>query len=195
MGFRVLIWLLVLLAGCSVTEIAGRNIEDIKRQYFTEAAYEQIKDIPLEYGGVSGYAVVNFWSQAVAFLTGHGLGRTVIISESALADTAKVNSSNVDVWIVHEYIHHLDDIGRDGGEVWIDIEEFWAAYQAIAGTPQNGLLYFQVEKMQDNWWTDTFGVGEHSERIAYVGGLLIRQRSTPELERVYRKVLRKYEAQ
>lgn len=193
-----IVWLLVLLAGCSVTEIAGRNVEDIKRQHFTPEAYEAIKDIPLESGGFTAYAVVNFWSNVASLLTGHGLGRAVIINESALAQAASVNSSNVDVWIVHEYIHHLDDMGRDGEDGvpvggWINIEEFVAAYAAIAGTSKDGLLYYQVEKMQDNWWTNNFGVGENSERIAYVGGLLTRQRSAPALEKVYRKVLRRHE--
>lgn len=195
----VLVSLVLGASGCGVTEIAGRSVEDIKREHFTPEAYEQIKDIPLHYGGPHAYAVVNFWSNLASILTGHGWGRKVIINEDKLADVAHSDSA-VDAWLTHEFMHHLDDMSRDGEDGvpeggWVNIEEFWLAYQALqdpANKMQHGLLHYQVEKMQSNFWTDNFGMGEHSERIAYVGGLLVKQRATPALERVYRKVLRKY---
>lgn len=192
MKYLVILLALLSLQGCAIETVNGKPVNDVLQEHFTPEAYNAIKDIPAEYGGAQAYAVVNVWSQLAAFFSGHGLGRKVIINAGILEDVEKTDPKAAEVWLIHEYLHHLDDFGRDGGVVWIDIEEFYAAYQAIQGTQQHGLLFYQVEKMQDHWVTNTFGLGEHSERIAYVGGLLIKQRATPELERVYRKVLRKY---
>lgn len=163
-----------------------QNIDKIKAYYFTPKAYKIIKSIPAIDGpAISGYSAgVNFWSNLASFLTCNGIGRKIIVPQSS-----------IDLWgfsvFIHEYIHHLDDIDRDGEEEFINHEEFKKAYKMLANDMKWAGLYIWSEQMASTMIaSDLFGVGDYSEQIAYVGQHLVEKGGPDYMKYVYRKILK-----
>ena len=165
-----------------------KTVSAIKSHYFAPPAQYAMRDIPCVSGfTVNGSYVVgaNFWGTLAGVFTGSGYSRKNVMSE-------------VGLWrwgpeaIIHEYIHHLDDMGRDGGHEFINLEEFADAYVKMAtDTRWAGMVGYAEEKASSTI-TDTFGLGVMSEHIAYVGARIAMQRSGPDyMWGVFRKVLKK----
>lgn len=197
----VFLTLLVILTGCAGTreitkmedhltqaELKNPNhetVDKIKQHYFTPEAYEVIKKIPVINGpAVSGYSAgVNFWSNLASFVTCNGVGRKIIIPDSSLEQWGVAV-------LVHEYVHHLDDIDRDGEGEFIDHEEFKSAYKLLAYDQRWRGLYLWAEQQNDMMVTEVFGVGELSEQIAYVAQHLAIKGGPDYMKHVFRKILK-----
>jgi hypothetical protein len=199
---HILIILILLLAGCSSTreiiemepylseaELENPNhqtVDKIRKFYFTNTGYEAIKSIPVIDGpALSSYSAgVNFWSNVASFLTCNGTGRKVITTESSLGQWGVAA-------LVHEYIHHLDDIDRDGDAEFIDHEEFKRMYGLMANDRHWRGLFLWAEKQNDMQTSKVFGIGDMSEQIAYVGQHLMIKGTGPEyMKYVFRRMLR-----
>lgn len=199
----IAIVLIILLSGCAGTrEIDDtsdyfsiqhllehpnhQNIDKIKSHYFAPKAYEAIKPIPAIDGpAMSGYSAgVNFWSNLASFLTCNGVGRKIIVPESS------INMWGFSIFI-HEYIHHLDDMDRDGEGEFIDHEEFKKAYKMLSNDMKWAGLYIWAERLSNAMATsEIFGIGDYSEQIAYVGQHLIEKGGPDYMKYVYRKILK-----
>lgn len=168
-----------------LAEIGSSSLDDIKKHFFTEEAYQAIKDIPLVVGpAITGYAAgTTFLSQVASFLTFNGVGRKVILTSDFL---------NLEI-LIHEYIHHLDDMTRDGEANFIDLPAFQAGYQSCYRHPYYHGITIYVESASNQWYTNLFGIGKYSEHIAYTGARIALQRCPDKLAWAFRKILRKYE--
>lgn len=194
---RAALLFLILLCGCAseITSLDGylkpkqvekyKTVDNLKRHFFTDEAYEAIKDIPAIHGySGHGWAPgVNIWTNIGSFLTLTGVGRRVITPPArTLMHGYKI--------FVHEYIHHLDDMDRDGEGDWIDHEEFRKAYTKMANNPE----YFErigwIEGLANRWYTDLFGVGFMSEHIAYSADYLFMYGGPDYMWDVFKKILR-----
>lgn len=202
---RVLILLLILLSGCACSEITdispylkvgdiktinGCSVDDVKRHFFTDEAYELIKDIPLKLypdflsphaGGTTALSTL------VGVLSLNGPGRQVYIPEKALKDEKTLTH------IIHEYIHQIDDIGRDGGPELIKLDEFQEGYASCYGHQQFHGIVMMTERYANFWFTDWFGIGDYAEHVAYVGACIATQACTHKLRWAFRKVLKTHE--
>lgn len=213
---KYLLLCLVLLAGCatpvdnlqdylSPTEINKMEhpatIDGMLKYYFTDEAYEVLKDIPVLDGpAIAGSYVggANFWGTFASFISFNGLERNIIIDSEALK-----------VWgigsLIHEYVHHLDDMTRDGEGDFINIEEFLeefhkleTRYVLMQGAGQYYIKmypyvgdYKAICKQADRFVTNVFGIGEHSELIAYAAQYLKKHKNWPaSYKRVFRKVFK-----
>lgn len=201
---RIIIALLLLLSGCACSEITdltpylrvgdiktvnGTSVDDVKRYFFTDEAYELIKDIPLKLypdylsplaGGTT------FLSSVLGVLSLNGPGRQVFIPEKALRDEKALTH------IIHEYIHQIDDIGRDGGPQLISLDEFREGYSSCYGHRRFHGIVLMTEKYANSFFTNWFGIGELSEHIAYAGACIATQACTKKLRWSFRKVLRNH---
>lgn len=160
------------------------SIDSVLRKYFKPKAYEAIKHIPTINGpSPSGYASgTTLWSNIVSFLTFNGVGRKVIIPSNTFSK-----------WgfscIIHEYVHQLEDMDRDGEGEWIDQAAFERAYHLMSKDMKwKGLVYW-TESRANSWFTDTFGIGKTSEHIAYVAQQLIVSGGPHYMRYVYRNIL------
>lgn len=200
---RVLLFVLVLLCGCAtpmnnlVDLIETKHIEKqhltvdaTKEYYFTKEAQEFIKDIPCVDGfTVSGSYVVgvNFWSTIAGVLSGSGYSRKCVISKRSLRNIGPEA-------IIHEYIHHIDDISRDDDLNLINIDDFRRAYIRMASDSMWAGLVIYAERRANKFITDVFGIGDLSERIAYVGGRMAKQQSGPKyMWTVFERILKRHE--
>jgi len=191
--------LVVLLAGCytpytNIKDLLPENqaraeynctIDGILHYYFTEEAYSVIKDIPTVNGVSFGpYAAgTTFLSEVASILMGTGYGRKVIMTDESFRNWGIGG-------IIHEYVHHLDDIGRDGGTRWVDIAEFIQQYnKCVLDFKYRGLGDY-IDFYANRWFTNTFGIGPHSEYIAYVSDYFYNKKTPEYLRYVYRKILR-----
>lgn len=192
-----LIILSLCLAGCTnITDLSDAlplkeikphhlTVEEVKKHYFTNEAYEAIENIPT----VNGIAIlpyaggVNIISSLLAGLTGSGFGRTVVVPLSDL------NHFGVNV-LIHEYIHHLDDMTRDGEANFIDYNAFKKAYIKMSKDSEYAGIYIFTERVANDWITDMFGVGYMSEHIAYVGTRLALRGGPAYMMEVFNKMLR-----
>jgi hypothetical protein len=199
---RGLLLALVLLSGCMATEITdlsnnltekdiakygGSSVDHLKRYFFTDEAYEAIKDIPIkESSWVRGYAGgTTFLSTVIDVFTLNGPGRQVLLSPKMLD-----KKNHVELHILHELIHHLDDMGRDGEKEFINLKEFDRAYRTMYGHYKfHGLLAW-TERHANHWWTDLFGIGEYSEHIAYSGSKIAFQGTTIAMRKAFSRILR-----
>lgn len=199
---RAFLLLLILMSGCASTKlndisqyltkeqaaICGNTVDDIKKYYFTDEAYEAIKDIPVEIGFASGAAYAagtTPLSSIGQFITGHGFGRKIIVSESRL-------HKDIYQLLIHEFTHHLDDMTRDGEANFISLEEFLEAYKNCFGhRVYHGIVLF-VEREANKPFTNIFGMGEYAEHIAYTSMIIANQGCPPDLSFAFRKILRKY---
>lgn len=201
---NIFIAFLLLLSGCftPVTDLEShlpkyeyslrpehKTIDSVLKYYFTDEAYEEIKDIPFGYNKFlhsEGFAPgTSIYSSIWSVLTGNGLGRKVVFSPNGVSIGL----------IIHEYMHHLDDITRDGDGNFILVEDFEAAYRTLktSNDPTYNDIYPTVEKLADNKITDWFGVGYLSEHIAYMSYYAYLNTCPWYIGKVYSKVLRNWQ--
>ena len=181
----------------------NKTLDSFLRYHFTDDAYYYLKDVPLVDAPCrTPYAAgVNVWSNLASLATLTGVGRKVVIRKEMLG------RHGTDA-LKHEYVHHLDDLTRDGDASFIDVEEFKEAYLRLAqethrvNTHDDWYISFMthaskikaVEKKANSWITNTFGVGPLSEHIAYASHMILGKKGVPDyFNRVYRKIFRKYE--
>lgn len=204
MRFVIILFISLFLSGCftpvtNIEEYASRRsdkesniktLDELLKKTFTDEAYEAIKDIPLEKGpiGSAMAAGSSIPSSIYQFLTGGGIGRKVLVNDEMLKRPDHGFSS-----IIHEYVHHLDDITRDGEGEFINIDSFIIGYATCYKTQQyHGIVLF-TEGNQANFITDVFGIGSHSERIAYCSQLIWRQEIPLPLRVAFSRIFRRFE--
>ena len=199
---RVMILSLILLCGCGIeiTELkpllperqriaAHETVDSFLKHHYTAEAYKALKDIPLVDGPCNTpyVAGVNFWTNLISFFAGTGVGRKVVLRPWMITRHGGVKVLH------HEYLHHLDDITRDGEGDFIDLKEFEEAYRRLAqDTMYAGIVHY-AETYSYNWWSLTFGIGDMSENIAYSGSIAYINNAPLYFKRVFRKVFRKWE--
>lgn len=162
-----------------------QTVDTILKYYFTKKAYEVIKDIPMIDGVAKmPYVVgVNGWSIFASILVGNGYSRKVVMTDSSLKFWGVST-------IIHEYIHHLDDMDRDGEAEWIDHDEFVKAYKRLGRDMRYAGIVHYVERKANHWFTNWFGIGEYAEYIAYTGGYIFQHNAPNYIKHVFRKILR-----
>jgi len=95
--------------------------------------------------------------------------------------------------LLHEYVHHLDDLTRDGEGDFIDIDEFEMAYKKMSADGHWAEIVTYSENASNNWLTLNFGIGYLSENIAYSASKTVIQGGPWYFTRVFRKIFRRYE--
>jgi hypothetical protein len=153
--------------------------------YFTPPALLAAQQIPTIDGlMIDPFVVgVNGWSSLAGILLFNGCGRKVVISRDYLHQRGGIRT------ILHEYIHHLDDMDRDGGANWIDHREFALAFHRLM---QDSSYEDDIEDyldISDAFITNAFGVGPMSELIAYIGSWVAQGNGPAYMRRVFRKIL------
>jgi len=187
--------LVILMSGCYTTLDRLDNygysgtVDDVLRTNFTKEAYDLIKDIPMVVSPTASTAYAagtSFGSKTMSLLLGHGIGRKVVVSESFI-------KKDIIPTIIHEYVHHIDDIGRDSGDSLINIDEFLLAYKmCYKHQYYHGITLF-VESAANRFVTDVFGIGDYSEHIAYTSQVvLFHDRVLPEMQWAFRKVFGRF---
>lgn len=142
----------------------GLATSDVLAWYLSQGAYEAVADIPLVDGlAPSGFAVgVNIWSRLASLITLSGWSKKVVFPEELLL-----------MWgakgLLHEYVHHLDAMDRDGVAEFIDHDAFVAAYTRMYNDFTYGGIAIWTERqvMSQYRLVDFFGVGDLAEHIAY----------------------------
>jgi hypothetical protein len=167
------------------SSISGVN-SSILGKYFTEEAHKAVEHIPVIDGlMLKPYVVgVNIWSRLISVILFNGFERKVVVSRNFLGREATVRT------FLHEYIHHLDDMDRDGEGEWIDHREFALAFHRLlqdSGYAEDVDHYLEVS---DAFITNVFGVGAMSEIIAYIGGWVATNKCPNYMKLVYRKILK-----
>lgn len=156
------------------------TVDAVLQSYFTERAYQAIKDIPTVEGVTpTAYAAgTSRWSSIVSWISGSGTGRKIVFSPENL-------SLDGCAGLVHEYVHQLDDMSRDNPESyqWINIEVFLQAYEMLSNDSKYESIKPWCDGLSDYWITDIFGIGYGSEQIAYIAMFLTRKnKKTGKLE-------------
>jgi len=178
--------------------------DELLQHYFTTRAYDALKDIPL-IDGLGHYAAgVTVWSNLLSFFTFNGVGRKVVLESDMLKKVwanpnLKSNLGSDGMCaevVVHEYIHHLDDLDRDGDSNprFIDLDEFKEAYLKLANDSIFAGITLWVERRYNDYAfiSDNLGVGELSEHVAYIGQYIADGLNVPNyMKRVFRNVLNK----
>jgi len=197
---KYLLVLLLLFTGCA-THITNldymlpikendrpqhETIDTVLKYYLTDEAYDAVKDIPsvdtVTFGG-SYVTGVNVWTNLLGIAVRLGVGRKVVLSLEGL----KNNGVSA---ILHEYMHHIDDMTRDGDVDLISVDEFKVAWSRLEKeNPKQAEL---IDTFADRTVTNLFGVGEDSERIGYMLQHMIKYGGVPYLKNVYRKVIRNW---
>lgn len=170
----------------------AHTVDELLKEVFTDEAYAAIKDIPVESAWIKTAMAggSSIPSSLYQFIMGNGFGRKVLMGPGYIEDKDFIGFSS----LIHEYVHHLDDITRDGDGEFINIDSFIIAYASCYGTPQfHGITIF-VESAQGNFITDNFGIGPHSERIAYTAQCIWRMDVFPLPLRVaYSRIFRRFQ--
>lgn len=194
---RYLLLLLVLVTGCTTTinEIPNqpcdsvlsnfKSVDDVIKLHLTPAAYAAVRGIPVVRGRtfapfVSG---VNFWSNLGSFVLFNGIGRKIIVDSDDLRGGRGLKT------IIHEYIHHIDDMDRDGLHDLIDHREFIVAFFRMKNDPEYSGDAKSISRRADAFITNVFGIGPYSEEIAYTAGRLVMNGGPPYMWYVFRKIL------
>lgn len=180
----------------------NRTIDSFLRYHFTDKAYSVLKDIPVIDGiCYKPYAGgVNFWSNLISLICFNGIGRKIIIEKEMIKTFGEDG-------LKHEFVHQLDDMDRDGEGEWIDHDEFRKAYDKLSGdykllkTDNNKHIKIYkyasvinyIEKQSNDWITNTFGIGDMSEHIAYSTRFLFSGAAPDYFKRVFRKIFRELE--
>ena len=190
---------IILLAGCAtplnyiqphLPEEQQNNpnhltVDSVLYHYFTPEAQSRLREIPaVTHPGLSAYAAgVNVWADLASILTFAGIGRKIIIPMHSLNDWG-VNS------IIHEYVHHLDDLDRDGEETWIDPDEFKQAYIMMSRDFHHAGIVIWVERQTGSDVLPSFmTIGEMSEHIAYVAQHIAMNDGPDYMKYVFRNIL------
>ncbi len=163
-----------------------RTIDTVLKYYFTDEAYQAVKDIPsvdaLTFGG-SYVAGVNFWTSLYAFFTRLGIGRKVVFSMKGL-------SLNGVPTVLHEYFHHIDDMTRDGDIDLVSVDEFEVAWKRLEKEfPRHAGF---IDGWADRIFTNLFGIGEYSEHMGYTLQHMMMYGGPKYMKNVYRKVIRNW---
>lgn len=161
--------------------------DSILGRYFTEEAHDAVKDIPVIDGFMFRPFVVgvNAWSSLAGIFTLNGCNRKVVVSKDHLATHGGVGT------FLHEYIHHLDDLDRDGIGDWIDHREFALAFHKLMQEHKYKDTISDYLKTADAFITNNFGIGPLSELIAYIGTWVAGGDGPDYMKIVYRKILKK----
>lgn len=179
--------ILLIFAGCNTVEITSVTIDKSKVQVsaflednFTPQAIVAIRGIKIYEGMhlhpyVSG---VNFWSDAISFLIFNGIGRKIITTRGTLEEGCPRET------IIHEYMHHLDDMDRDGEIEIIDQLSFLHAFRKFY--QENTAVAENLLDRSDRAITNIFGIGPLSELIAYTAGWVVEN---PDLCPMYMHVV------
>jgi len=162
------------------------TIDSVLKYYFTDEAYNAVKDIPsidtVTWGG-SYVTGVNVWTNMLGIAVRLGVGRRVVLSLEG------IKSNGVSA-ILHEYMHHIDDMTRDGDIDLISLFEFQLAWNRLE--QENPKQAEFIDTFADRTITNLFGIGEDSERISYVLQHMIRYGGLPYFKYVYRDVIRNW---
>lgn len=202
--------LLILVTGCAgsrqVTDLREmlpdnelsiaqhETVDSVLRHYFTDEAYEAIKDIPLIDGpALSGYAAgTTFLSNVASLVSFNGWGRKVIIQADLLLKWGVKG-------IVHEYIHHLDDMCRDGELDLFDLEEFREAFWQLERDFNYAWLAINANRLAGDYpffYDALLGIGDLSEEIAYTADQMAVKVQGPDyMKKVLGRILRFEEPQ
>lgn len=163
------------------------TVDELRKSKYTHAAYSYLKDIPVVDGITpSGYAAgTSVWSSIYSFLTGTGWGRKVVFNQDNLYKQGYVG-------IIHEDIHHLDDLTREGKASWINKEVFLKAYKLLSRDSRFKGIQLWCEERANDWIPNTFGVGYAAEHIAYIGMFLAQDgKEAPDyLKAVFSNILK-----
>lgn len=165
------------------------SVDAFLKQIFTDKAYDAIKDIPVVTGPLFGTGLASgtsLTSKIISFFMFADWKRRAVLSEVGLKEYGLEG-------VIHELIHHLDDLTRDGEADFLNIEEFIVGYKSCIGDMQwHGICRFVENRNPDNW-ISAFGVGDHAERIAFCGQLFWKQGGPEPLEYAFRKIFRKFQ--
>lgn len=141
------------------------TLDEILRYYFTNGAYERLREVPLLEPGPlhffsSGYAsdggiTDSFWT---LFSGGIGFGRHVAIERDILEREG-------DYLIVHEYLHQATSLGL------IKNEEFKKAYERYKAEGKGWFYRVERRLSQHNIFSRLFG-DMSDERLAIFGEYL-----------------------
>jgi hypothetical protein len=190
--------LLVVLSGCAGTRgitdlqeflpeaeaqlVQHRTVDSVLHYYFTDEAYAAIKDIPLIDGpAFSGYAAgTTFLSNVASFVSFNGWGRKVIVPSDLLHEWGVAA-------IIHEYVHHIDDMTRDGELDLIDLEAFRKAFLLLERDFKYAWIAINANRMVGEYpiFYDTlFSIGPLSERLAYTADQMAANGKGPAYMRI-----------
>lgn len=166
------------------------SINSFLQSILTDEAFQAVKDMPIVTGPLFGTGLASGTSGTSKFISLFMFAdcdRRVVLSEIGVTEYGVEG-------VLHELIHHLDDLTRDGDAQFIDINEFLRGYE-MCSTHQMyyGICRFVENKNPDGWITSTFGVGDHAERIAFCGQLFWKQGGPAELEYAFRHIFRKFQ--
>lgn len=198
----ILCLLLLSTSGCYSTierfdsthpDVNVRNLtpQEVMEKHFTPEACEALRDIPVVISDLQmgpGFAAgTNFWSKLAGLFIGIGIDRKVSMSHD------RAHDSEMERMLVHEYIHHLHDMQLDGDSIWIDEDEFVEAYKKCATDTRYAGIVHLTESLANRWVTNTFGISDAAEYIAYVGDICATRNSPEYLGRVFRKILKRFD--
>jgi len=163
-----------------------KNLDAILRHHFTPEAKETLRDIPvIRMPTPEPYvAGVNVWSNLISLLGFHGWGRKVILPLDEIYRPTALRA------LIHEYIHQLDDMDRDGISEWINHENFASALKRMQADEKYSKRTTELLSFADRWVTNAFGIGENSEAIAYVGSWLVLEGGPDYMWEVFKKILK-----
>jgi len=165
------------------------SLRDFLRSILTDEAFEAIKDVPVVTGPLFGTGLASGTSGTSKFISLFMFAdwdRRAVLSEVGVEEYGVEG-------VLHELIHHLDDLTRDGDANFIDVEEFLRGYEVCATHQTYHGIYRFVENRNPDGWITVFGVGDHAERIAFCGQLFWKQGGPPELEYAFRHIFRKFQ--
>jgi hypothetical protein len=165
------------------------TLDRFLQELFTDEAYAAVKDIPIVTGPLFGTGLASGTSVPSMFISTFMFAdwdRRAVLSETGIKEYGLEG-------VIHELLHHLDDMTRDGEANFIDVDEFLAGYQVCAGDMKyHGICRF-VENRNPDGWISIFGVGDHAERLAFCGQLFWKQGGPESLEYAFRRIFRKFQ--
>jgi len=190
--FTVAVSLLLFVCGCRIIpnneplkfNNKTKTINEIKEAHFTQDAIDATRGVRFIDGvdlGKSYIIGANFWGSAVGLFTGIGMSRQVVFD----LDGGGIKT------VIHELIHHIDDMSRDGEVDLLSYVYFDAVYEKLSRDEKwSGLYKYSLRGY--HWFTDIFGIGWRSEQIAYVGAWMAYYKSGPSyMWDVFDKVLKR----
>jgi len=165
-----------------VERIEFKTVDSSLQHIFLDEAYVAVQNIYVYDNTIHmPYAAgVNVWANILSFINGHGIGRKVIINEETLSIRI----------LIHEYVHHLDDLTRDGKGSFIDVDEFDKAFSKMKKHGGYKNIIDHIEKGANDFWTNVFGVGASSEEMAYLSKFVWKKQVPQYMLDVYRNIFK-----